>query len=236
MCLRKQEKIPAMWVARSVHSDVKPAGWDNTRSLLTVQEQQNKNTRKKAVWVANWWQSLQRHRFPSSRDTRSTMGRRGHNGPFMLSGSAVEKTRAALWLQGKKNASPGGIPRCLRSAATQNTLFFLFGARRGKIYSRTWCTKSHKVQIMSVESFPACIRFKAVRRGCVCSELRVSALLDQSNKVHKRCIITARACDHSHFNITQLWDEEKSKDGEDNNQKFYLSVSSWHLLWEQEVK
>lgn len=42
MCLRKQEKIPAMWVARSVHSDVKPAGWDNTRSLLTVQEQQQK--------------------------------------------------------------------------------------------------------------------------------------------------------------------------------------------------
>lgn len=53
------------------------------------------------------------------------MGRQGHNRPFMLSGSAVEKSRATLWLQVKKNASPGGIPRCLRSAATANPLLFL---------------------------------------------------------------------------------------------------------------
>lgn len=185
----------------------------------------------------NRQQSPQRHCFQSRKDTRSMMGRRGHNRPFMLSGSAVEKTRAALWLQVETSASPGGIPRCLRSATANPLLSFFFSSvflelARGEftvaqgapkvIKSKSWVWKVAQQR----SNFQRCVVSASEQNS------RVSSQPDQSNKVHKRCIITTglRACVHSHFNITQLCFWERSEIlmalRVENINKFNLSVQS----------
>lgn len=180
MCLRKQEKIPVLWMARSVHSDVKPAGWDNTRSLLTVQEKQKKkqfelqtsNNRryvtafKAARTPAAWW------------DGKDTIG---------LSCSLAPQSRKPEPHFGCKRRKmlPQGESPAVWGQQQQLIHFFLFRACGGNF------AVAHEVWI---SNYNRCAVAASVQNSWV------SSLLNSFNKVSEHCINTTalRACDWFH--------------------------------------